>query len=174
MNEQITIGVSVAIPQPHAAVLAGGRRRIGDPGADKIPPHVTLLPPTTFDADQLDRVEDHLEKAATAVQPFTMKLSGTGTFRPVSPVVFAQVSAGIAECELLERAIRTDPILREVEFPYHPHVTLGHHLDDDALDAAFDGMRDFVAQFAVDRFIMYAQDDEGAWHTRREFVLTGP
>ena len=28
--------------------------------------------------------------------------------------------------------------------------------------------------FVVDRFTMYLQDDEGAWHARQEFVLTGP
>jgi 2'-5' RNA ligase len=174
MTSQITIGVSVGIPQPHAAVLAGWRKRIGDPEADKVPPHVTLLPPTSFDADQIDIVEKHLAQAAATVLPFAMRLSGTGTFRPVSQVVFVQVSAGIAECELLERAVRREPIVRDVEFPYHPHVTVGHDIDDSALDEAFDGLRDYVAQFAVDRFTMYSQDDEGAWHARREFVLTGP
>ena len=88
--------------------------------------------------------------------------------------MFVQVSAGIAECELLERAVRRDPIQRAVEFPYHPHVTVGHDVDSAALDEAFDGLRDYVAQFVVDRFTMYSQDDEGAWHARQEFVLTGP
>jgi 2'-5' RNA ligase len=172
--QQRTIGVSIGVPQPHAAVLSGWRKRIGDPEADKVPPHVTLLPPTSFDADQLDVVEKHLAQAAATVLPFTMRLFGTGTFRPVSQVVFVQVSAGIAECELLERAVRRDPITREVEFPYHPHVTVGHDLDHEALDEAFDGLRDYVAQFVVDRFTMYSQDQFGAWHAQREFVLTGP
>jgi 2'-5' RNA ligase len=174
MASRITIGVAVAIPQPHAAALSGWRLRVGDTEADKIPPHVTLLPPTVFDVDDLDLVEKHLEAAAGTVLPFTMRLAGTGTFRPVSQVVFVQVSAGIAECELLERAVRRDPIVREVEFPYHPHVTVGHDIDDDALDEAFEGLRDFVAQFPVDRFVMYAQDEQGAWHAQREFLLTGP
>lgn len=174
MMDQLTIGVSIGIPQPHAAVLSGWRKRIGDPGADTVPPHVTLLPPTTFDPDQLEVLEKHLQQAAGTVVPFTMRLSGTGTFRPVSQVVFVQVSAGIAECELLERAVRRDPIQRAVEFPYHPHVTVGHDVDNIALDEAFDGLRDYVAQFVVDRFTMYLQDDEGAWHARQEFVLTGP
>jgi 2'-5' RNA ligase len=167
------IGVAVAIPEPHASVLSGWRRRVGDPGADVIPTHVTLLPPTVFDVDRLDVIEKHLELAATSVVPFTMRLSGTGTFRPVSRVVFVQVSAGIAECELLERSVRRDPIVREVEFPYHPHVTIGHDIDDVQLDEAFDGLRDFVAQFLVDRFVMYAQDADGAWHPQRDFALTG-
>jgi len=174
MTSEITIGVALAIPEPHASVLSGWRRRVGDREAIKIPPHVTLLPPTVLEADQLDVVEKHLELAAATVLPFTMKLSGTGTFRPVSQVVFVQVSTGIAECELLERAVRRQPIERDVEFPYHPHVTVGHDIDDRGLDAAFDGLRDFVAQFAVDRFVMYVQEQNGAWRPRREFHLTGP
>jgi 2'-5' RNA ligase len=173
MGSRITVGVALAIPEPHAAVLAGWRRRIGDPEADKVPPHVTLLPPTEIEADQLELVEKHLAEAATAVLPFTMRLSGTGSFRPVSQVVFVQVSAGIAQCELLERAVRRDPIVREVEFPYHPHVTVGHDLADERLDEAYEGLRDFVAQFRVEEFTLYTQDGDGAWRPHREYPLTG-
>ena len=169
----VRIGVALAIPQPHASVLVGWRRAIGDPEADKIPPHVTLLPPTEFESDQLDVVEKHLAEVASAARPFTMRLAGTGTFRPVSQVVFVQVSAGISECELLESAVRHDPILRELDYPYHPHVTVGHDIPDGQLDEAFHGLRDFVAQFAVDRFTMYSQDPDGSWQTHREFTLTG-
>jgi 2'-5' RNA ligase len=168
-----TIGVALAIPEPHASVLLNWRRRVGDAEADKIPPHVTLLPPTSFDVEDLVVVEKHLENAANAVGPFTIKLSGTGTFRPVSQVVFVQVSAGIVECELLERAVRNDPIQRELEFPYHPHVTVAHELSDDKLDDAFEGLSDFVAQFSVDSLMMYYRNDDGAWVVQREFRLTG-
>lgn len=173
MAGTVRIGVALAIPQPHASVLVGWRRRIGDPEAERIPPHVTLLPPTEFHCDELSEVEAHLEKAATVARPFTMRLSGTGTFRPVSQVVFVQVSAGIAECELLEEAVRSDPIARELEFPYHPHITVGHDIAHGQLDEAFEGLRDFVAQFTIDRFVMYSQDEHGCWRTHREFELTG-
>jgi 2'-5' RNA ligase len=174
MGTGLTVGIALAIPQPHAAVLGGWRRRIGDPEADRVPPHVTLLPPTDIDPDQLELLEKHLAEAARTVLPFTMRLSGTGTFRPVSQVVFVQVSTGIAECELLERAVRRAPIAREVEFPYHPHVTVGHDVSDERLDEAYEGLRNFVAQFAVDRFTLYSQDEGGSWHAYREYVLTGP
>jgi 2'-5' RNA ligase len=173
MGNRLTVGIAIAIPQPHAAVLVGWRRRIGDPEADRIPPHVTLLPPTEVDPDQFELLEKHLAEAARTVLPFTMRLSGTGTFRPVSQVVFVQVSAGIAECELLERAVRRGPVVREVDFPYHPHVTVGHDVADEQLDEAYDGLRDFVAQFSVDRFVLYSQDEGGNWHAHREYLLTG-
>jgi 2'-5' RNA ligase len=167
------VGVALAIPEPHASVLVNWRRRVGDVEADKIPPHVTLLPPTPFPAEDLAAVEKHLEQAASAVGPFMVKLSGTGSFRPVSQVVFVQVSTGIAECELLEKAVRSDPIHRELDFPYHPHVTVAHDLDDAQLDDAFEGLSDFVAQFPIDALVMYQRDAEGAWQVHREFPLTG-
>jgi len=171
VSAPVTIGVSIAIPDPHASVLRGWRRRIGDSEADNVPPHVTLLPPTEVSGVELAEIEDHLAKAQHVVRAFSMKLSGTGTFRPLSPVVFVAVSAGIAECELLERAIRRGPVVRDLDFPYHPHVTVGHHVSDTELDEAFEGLRDYVAQFVVDRFILYLQDADGAWHARREYLL---
>jgi len=173
MTSVIRIGVAVAVPEPHASVLTGWRHRIGDPGAGKIPPHVTLLPPTDLEADQLELIEKHLTEAAASVPPFTMRLSGTGTFRPVSQVVFVQVSTGIAECELLEGAVRRAPIERVLAYPYHPHVTVGHDVSDSQLDDAFAGLHEFAAEFEVDHFRMYSQDPDGAWHTRREFGLAG-
>jgi 2'-5' RNA ligase len=174
MGSRVVVGVVVAVPEPHASVLAGWRRHIDGNEGVAIPPHVTLLPPTVLDLHNIDEVELHLERAATNVAPFTIRLSGTGTFRPLSQVVFVQVSAGIAQCELLERLVRRGPVVRETEFPYHPHVTVGHDVADESLDAAFVGLRDFVAQFTVDEFVMHVQDDDGVWRIRRRFALTGP
>jgi 2'-5' RNA ligase len=173
MGNPLTVGVALAIPEPHAAVLAGWRHRIGDPEAGKIPPHVTLLPPTEIDADHFDVVDKHLLEAAATVLPFTMKLSGTGSFRPLSQVVFVQIVAGAAQCKLLEQAVRRDPIVRELEFPYYPHVTVGHDVADEHLDQAFEGLRDFVAQFRVEAFTLYAQNSDGSWRPHREYPLTG-
>jgi 2'-5' RNA ligase len=173
MTSTVRVGVAVQIPEPHASVLAGWRRRIGDPEADKIPPHVTLLPPTDFEPEQLELVEKHLAEAAATAAPFTMRLAGAGTFRPVSQVVFVQVSSGIAQCEQLEQAVRRPPIERQLAFPYHPHVTVGHDIADQQLDEAFEGLRDFVAQFQVDSFRMYTQDPDGRWRSCRVFPLTG-
>ena len=170
------IGVAVAIPQPHATVLTNWRRQVGDPAADLVFPHVTLLPPTPVAAADLAEVEQHLAAAAEGAEPFTMHLSGTGTFRPTSPVVFVQVAAGVSQCELLERAIRQGPLARELEFPYHPHVTVAHELDDAALDDAYEGMSGFVARFAVDRFVLFTRGGDGRWTWRTEFPLgwSGP
>lgn len=167
------IGVAVAVPQPHADVLTRWRRQIGDPAGDLVFPHVTLLPPTPVPADAMGCVEKHLATAAAAHQPFVIHLAGTGTFRPTSPVVFVQVATGVSDCEVLEDAIRCGPLHRELEFPYHPHVTVAQDIDDRGLDEAYDGLAGFAARFPVERIVLFSRDDDGRWTWRTEFPLGG-
>jgi 2'-5' RNA ligase len=171
--DEVVLGVSIAIPQPHSATLSRWREKAGDPQAHLVPPHVTLLPPTVVPAADVPAIEDHLARAARTVQPFAMHLSGTGTFRPVSQVVFVQVAAGLVECELLEAQVRSGPIARTLAFPYHPHVTVAQDVDPDALDRVYEGLRDFVARFAVQSFTMFERGTDGSWLPRRAFPLGG-
>jgi 2'-5' RNA ligase len=88
-------------------------------------------------------------------------------------VVFIQVATGVADCEVLERTIRRGPLARELDFPYHPHVTVAQEVDDAALDEAYEGLAGFVARFPVDRFTLFSRDGGGRWTTRTEFPLGG-
>jgi 2'-5' RNA ligase len=167
----LLVGVAVAIPQPHAQVLTSWRRRVGDPSAELVFPHVTLLPPTAAEPGDLPDIEKHLTDVADHRRPFLMHLAGTGTFRPTTPVVFVQVARGVGDCEELEKAIRRGPLERELTYPYHPHVTVAHDIGDDGLDAAYDGLAGFIARFEVTSFVLFSRDDDQRWHWRREFPL---
>lgn len=174
MTRRATLGVAIAVPEPHATVLSTWRRRVGDPQADLIWPHVTLLPPTPVANSRIDEIEEHLAAAAASRPPFVMHLFGTGTFRPVSPVVFIQIARGVADCEVLEKAIRTGPLDRPLDFLYHPHVTVAHDVPDDLLDLAYDGLSAFVARFVVDRFTLFERQPDGKWLARTDFGLGTP
>lgn len=168
-----SIGVAISIPEPHGTVLQDKRAEYGDPLARAIPPHVTLLPPTEVDSDTLPALTEHLDEVAAGATPFGMVLRGTGTFRPVSPVVFVQVSSGIGECELLERAVRGGPVERRLDFYYHPHVTVAHHLPGATLDRAFADLAGFEASFEVIEFHLYEHGDDGVWRPARHFPMKG-
>jgi 2'-5' RNA ligase len=168
-----TIGVSIAIPSPHAEMLQAKRASFGDPLADSIPTHVTLLPPTPVEDADLPAAVAHLEGVAAQCRPFPMVLRGTGTFRPISPVVFVQVSGGIANCEQLEKAIRRGPVKRKLDFYYHPHVTVAHHVSDENLDRAFAELADFECTFDVVEFHLYEHGGDGVWRPVRSFALGG-
>jgi 2'-5' RNA ligase len=171
VSDRIALGVVITIPEPHASVLAGWRKRVGDRLGDLIPPHVTLLPPMAINRDDVPAVRTHLLKAAEASMPFSMHLFGTGTFRPMSPVVFIQVARGIADCETLEESIRSGPLLRELDFPYHPHITVAQEIPDDKLDEVYDGLSNFVARFPVDHFSVFERADDGSWHHHEDYRL---
>ncbi|MBA3234290.1 MAG: 2'-5' RNA ligase family protein [Propionibacteriales bacterium] len=167
-----TIGVAIAIPEPWADVLQQHRVAFGDAQADAIPTHITVVPPTVVD-DELPLVEGHLEKVAGMHGAFRLLLRGTGTFRPVSPVVFVAVSQGISSCELLAESARRGPLKQDLEFPYHPHVTVAHDLDEVDLDRAFDALGDFEAAFDVSEVHLYVHGDDGVWRPVKTFSLTG-
>ena len=168
-----TIGVSIAIPAPFGDELQQRRASFGDPLADSIPTHVTLLPPTEVDAATMDLIEEHLAKVAIQRDPFTMMLRGTGTFRPVSPVVFVQVAGGIAECEQLERAVRSGPLHRDLQFNYHPHVTVAHHIGEAEMERAFVELADYQCSFEVDSFHLYEHGHDLVWRPVRTFGFDG-
>lgn len=174
VGDQVRIGVALAVPPPHGPQLQGARAGFGDPLAALIPPHVTLLGPTVVERTELDKVDEHLSAVATVHAPFTVHLRGTGTFRPVSDVVFVQVVQGISECEQLERSVRSGPLSQELRFHYHPHVTVAHDVPGDALDRAFAELADFEARFEVDRIQVFEHGDDGVWRPVRAFPLGAP
>jgi len=165
------IGIAIQVPEPTGPQLQAARAGFGDPLAPYVPPHITLLGPTLV--DDLGPVVDHLATVAKQHRPFTVHLRGTGTFRPVSAVVFVQVAMGIAECEMLERAVRAGPLDQTPRFNYHPHVTVAHDLPNEALDRAFDELADFEATFDVSSVHVYAFGDDEVWRPVRDIPLEG-
>src|SRR5690606_10884872 len=104
-------------------------------------------------------------------RPFPMRLSGTGTFRPLSPVVFVKVVEGAEACAWLQGRIRdaSGPVARELQFPYHPHVTVAHGIEEAAMDRAFEELSGHEAEWPCTGFALYEQGAEGVWHQRRGF-----
>jgi len=166
-----TIGVAIAIPEPHGNALQSYREAYGDPLASAIPTHVTLLPPTPVHDGDLPDVEEHLRKVALAEQPFELHLRGTGTFRPVSPVVFVQLAQGIGDCERIEAQVRSGPLSRPLTFHYHPHVTVAHDLPAPVLDQAYTELGSYEARFPVWGFSLYEHGPDGVWRPQRDFPL---
>jgi 2'-5' RNA ligase len=173
-KEFTVLGIVVPIPEPWAQLLVDWRAKVGDPQAALVPPHVTLLPPTEVRVADRDAISAHLAEVARAHPPFDMHLSGTGTFAPVSDVVFVAVARGIGNCELIANDVRRGPLERSLAFPYHPHVTVAHDVPRDMLEAAYSGLSELSAEFRVDSFTEFEQVPGGAWAVAREYPLTGP
>jgi 2'-5' RNA ligase len=89
----------------------------------------------------------------------------------VSPVVFVNVTEGISSCELLSEDTRQGPLAQELAFPFHPHVTVAHDLDPDALDLAYRTLADYEASFEVDSFHLYVHGADGVWRAEGDYLL---
>lgn len=169
-----TIGVAIAIPEPFGGELQTWRETFGDPLARAIPTHVTLLGPIGVDPARLAAIEEHLRAVAEAEEPFEIHLRGTGTFRPLSPVVFVTLAEGLANCERVERQVRGGALEdRHLTFNYHPHVTVAHDLADAQLDNAFEKLSDYEARFRVWGFSLYEHGLDGVWRPQRDFSFGG-
>lgn len=168
-----TIGVAVSVPDPWGARLQDYRVLLGDPAAAGIPTHITLLPPIDVEDHLLPVIEEHLRGVAAKVRPFAVHLRGTGSFRPVSPVVFVNVVQGISCCELLAAAVRRGPLAVEAQYPYHPHVTVAHGVEDQLLDRAFDDLAGFECRFPVAGVTLYVHLDGDGWTPRLDLPLGG-
>lgn len=168
----VRIGVAFDIPEPWGTELTHRRKLAGDPLAAFVPAHLTLLGPTEVDPATLPGIERHLAKVAAEHTPYTLHLRGTGTFRPVTEVVFVAVAAGISECERLAAAIGSaESLRREARFPYHPHITVAQDVPAEALDEVYDGLSSFSARIRVDHFTLFEHGEDGRWHVRQHFSL---
>lgn len=168
-----TIGVSIAVPEPWGTELQQYRIGVGDQSATRIPTHVTLVPPYDVADNELDHVLVHLEQVARRTPAFDAHLRGTGTFRPVSPVVFVNVVEGISHLEQLAADVRSGPLAVDTVFPYHPHVTIAHDLPEAALEQAFVELEHYDASFPVDRMWLYVHNAKTGWLPARLFLLEG-
>ncbi|WP_327392763.1 2'-5' RNA ligase family protein [Streptomyces sp. NBC_01186] len=167
----VTLGVSLAVPEPYGTLLQERRASFGDTAAHGIPTHITLLPPTEVAADARPAIEAHLARVALGGRSFPVCLSGTGTFRPLSPVVFVQVAEGGSACSRLQERVRDPegPLVRELHFPYHPHVTVAHGISESAMDRAYAELADFECAWTASGFALYEQGEDAVWRLQREF-----
>jgi 2'-5' RNA ligase len=167
------IGIAIGIPEPYGRELQAWRERLGDPNAQRIVPHITLVPPTPVEPSALPGIEESLLEVAAAERPFEVRLRGSATFLPVSPVVFVPLTVGIAECERLAKAVRVGPLDIDVRFPYHPHVTVAHHVPLEALQRAFAALSSYEASFQVLGLTMFELGADEVWRPQRDFTFVG-
>ncbi|CAN5252947.1 2'-5' RNA ligase family protein [soil metagenome] len=167
----LTMGVAIAVPEPYGAQLRAWRSEFGDPMAETVPTHITLAPPIEVEEDEVEGVAERLAKAALDHEPFDICLRGTGTFRPITPVVYVAVATGHECIDQLARSVRVQLGSPALEFPFHPHVTVAQHLDEPALDRASEQLNAYECGFGVRSFSLYLHEEGSGWMPKRDFSL---
>ncbi|RKQ34096.1 2'-5' RNA ligase family protein [Kocuria tytonis] len=164
-------GVVIRLPDPVGRELQDWRESFGDEQAGTVPAHITLM--ISALEENWDDLLAHVRAVAARWEPFHVEIHGTGTFRPVTPVVYLRLERGSEQCAALHRELRSHRMESASPFEYHPHVTLAHGTSDEVLDRAQQMLRAYRAAFLVDRIHLYEGDERGAWHVRDSIPLGG-
>lgn len=161
---RVYAGVVIEVPEPMGRELQDWRASFGDSAAGSVPAHITVL--IAAREGGWESLVARVRKVAEAWKPFHVEINGTGTFRPVTPVVYLRVDKGYEECAQLHRDLNTWDLVSASPFEYHPHVTLAHAVADADLDRAQHTLRTYRASFLVDHLAVYEGDAHGEWHAR--------
>jgi 2'-5' RNA ligase len=86
-------------------------------------------------------------------------------------VVYVELAEGVRECAELQEQVRAGSVRRELQFPYHPHVTVAHGISEEAMDLAQLHLADFAATWIAAGFALYEQDDSGVWRKLCDYAF---
>lgn len=161
--DRVTVGVVIEVAEPYADEILQWRMGFGDPYADRMPTHITLLPPCTMSEQQMTRLFADLCSLAEQTEPFEVTLGPVGTFRPTSPVVFLHARDAGDRMLRLEEQVRTVAGSPERRHPFAPHVTVAMAVGDGLLDAAAAALADYRCAWVADAVSLFTRDDRGRW-----------
>ncbi|MBU6213142.1 MAG: 2'-5' RNA ligase family protein [Actinomycetales bacterium] len=165
------VGIVVRVPEPWGEDLTQWRAGFGDPHADRMPAHVTVLPPLRMSTLAFSRLADALHSEVGGVPAFDVSLGPVGTFRPVSPVVFLEAHASGGSLDGLHGAVNRAAGSPPLRHPFHPHVTVAMDLPDAVLDAAASALSDYRAAWTVTEVCVFLRDGTGHWHEQYKVGL---
>jgi len=165
--------VALEVPEPLAKRIQQARGCFLDEDAH-LPPHITLVPPLALELADLPAVKVHLAGAVRPHQPFRVHLRSTGTFRPVSPTVFLALTDGAAGCAALEADLRTGPLACQLDFEFHPHVTLAHQVEEATLNRAQTALAAFDETFLASEVDLWQLLPDGAVTHLARYQLEEP
>lgn len=155
------LGAVLLLPRSIANEVDGLRRALGVSPIERVPPHITLVPPINVPEDEVDGALA-LVRGVAARQPTRLHITigPIATFYPVTPVVFLSVNGpGVDAIRSMRDALDDGPLAQELKHPYVPHVTLSDDATDDEIRGALASLTHYVEPIALDGITVLEQDD---------------
>jgi 2'-5' RNA ligase len=162
---RVRLGVAILLDARVAGEVDGLRRACGDPMLDRVPPHLTLVPPVNVRVDGLPAVLASVRRAAATTSPFSLTIGPAATFHPATPVVYLAVGGERATTALpaLRHALRVGPFDRPEPWSFVPHVTLTDGVDADRVAAMVLGLSDYHVETEASRVHVLEEGDDRVW-----------
>src|SRR5438477_8631731 len=99
------LGVALLLPAPVGGEVDVVRRAVGADDVDRLPAHLTLVPPVNVRDDEMDAALHLLRDAAARTKPFRLVLGPARTFLPINPVLYLEVGGEVAAVDGLRDRI---------------------------------------------------------------------
>ncbi len=137
------------------------------------PPHVTLVSPFSWKADDLTLLEDALDEFAGSQSPFKIGMSGFGCFPPrviYVDIVPNQMLSTLAN-KLIAHLEKSVGLIRKTAHGFNPHATIAHRdLQEEIfpLAWAYFSKLAFQRTFLADRLILL-RHEQHRWETAATF-----
>lgn len=169
------VGVALLLDPPAAGEVDGLRRALGDGSRERIPAHLTLVPPLNLAGAALPDALAVLRQAAAGAPPaLELTLGPVVTFAPVNPVLYLAVGGrDLARLGVLRDAVFRPPLARPLTWPWVPHVTVADEADAARIEAAVVALRSFALPLRFDRVVLL-EYRQGKWAPLADAALGSP
>jgi len=177
---RMRLGVALLVPDPLAHEINGLRRACGDGALDRVPPHLTLVPPVNVSESRLTEALARLRAAAAVVDGLALDLGPVTSFLPDSPTLYLAVRGDEGQFDRLRRvrdAVFQPPLERPLTWPFVPHVTIADDLPPGRLDAAVTALADYRGHVEFRGIhLLHERRDEGSatWTPIADYRFGGP
>ncbi|WP_085528690.1 2'-5' RNA ligase family protein [Kocuria massiliensis] len=157
------LSLILEVPDDVQDAVMNWRRQHG--AAEGYPPHITVFISELGEKPYVEanRFLREMRSELRGRGPAEIALSGTGTFRPISDVVYLALARGSDFLNHLHEQCRR---IRNSASPFmfHPHMTIVQNERRRLLEAAFRTFDAFEAHFTVHRACAFLSDEEGWTH----------
>ena len=173
------VGVALLLPEPVGSEVDVLRRAVGADDVDRLPSHLTLVPPVNVRDDDMGSALDLLRDAAERTSPFRLVLGPPRTFLPINPVLYLEVGGDVAAVDKLRDRIFRPPLERNLTWPFQPHITLLDMGTEERIRAAQEALADYRVEVLLERVHLlkeHRREDDGEryWLPMAEATFAAP
>lgn len=164
------VGLAHLFTRNNELLLDGIRSALGGFGIGRIPPHITLTPPSNLYPRDIPGEIYRLRRLASEVIPFHLEIGPAGTFSPVSPVLYLSVKGErLAQLYSLQTKIASSPLYRSLNRSYVPHVTLVDGEEETIICQAVEVLDSKIFDEEFTSFEMMLSPTQGYWEPASDF-----
>jgi 2'-5' RNA ligase/N-acetylglutamate synthase-like GNAT family acetyltransferase len=171
---RLRLAVVVVVPGATGHEVDGLRRALGDGARERIPPHITLVPPVNVNASVLGEALAVVRRAAAAAEPLRLELGPVTTFWPATPVLYLAVGGDLAGLGRLRDAVFSEPLARPLTRPFVPHVTLARGLAPERLTGLTAELDAYRTTITADRVHVLREAEGRRWEPIADATLGRP